>query len=467
MKGRFIATLEDALAIEELTETRAKAEGAPTQLYERYTENTQKLAIAERQLDVEEDEAEGGGEFSDDFSDDSQETQTEEISSDGDEELTDTIETDEEEEGDEPTLEALHEWISDKTKYSESSVVRNAGALAAGLSRIGVNYGPGLIGAVYKGVLWAFSRIGMVIYDSAVWLKAYHEKSKLSLDKLDARLKAVESSLTASLNGEKAVPPYAYTNQKVISMLKIGKSLDIGNNLRIQASGLQAACNTLGHQAETGVRVLEKMAAASKDARNISIESLMKIGDPGGNFRSGTLPGYEAYEREDHAKVYHTEPTWPGDMSLLFVAPHVTSSKEDQINSAYHSAKIFVAAVLKDQEESVSSMPSLTAAQLVMLCKSTRGLLVACSDVSKGHEKLLKLSPSALASAKKLFYEMADNKAKKDMDRSLIIPFNIRAKYACDTVAHGSANALSHASRVLSAAIQLLEDHAKKLAAAA
>lgn len=444
MYKRYQVSQEALLETERLMQEEVAARAATTQEYDKFVEDSEKEAIAEREENKEEDAADDLG--------------TEDT---GEEPLSDSIE--EETPEPEATMEAFHDWISDKTRDSDSSVVRGAGAMIAGLSRLGITYGPALLNFMFKGVLWSFSRLGTLLYDAGTWLKNYIESSRLSLDKLEARLKAAEKSIVASLNAERSVESYTYKNRKVISYLKVGKSLDVASNLRVFANNLAKVTASLANEAETGVRVVEKIAASGKQARDLDVDVLMEVSPPGQGFVKGSLAGYENLGKEPNTTVYHTEPIWPGDMSLIYQAPSVKNLDIEDISKAYRHAKIFVGASVDNQRQRVEGIESLSGHQLVMVAKSAAILLGSCRGVSSTQQKLLKLNPSVATAAQKLFYDLADTKAKRDMENSLVIPLFLRSKLATETMSHGSAAALTHASRVLSAAIQLLEDHAAKL----
>lgn len=486
----FSITQEALLATEELIQKTTKAQAAPPQVYKKFVQLIEKDAIKDRQEHAGEEEegsdfsggaesevpGEGAGEQTPEAqsaeenptpdSTTSEETGTSNTDAnqenqsaqnpDGGDALTDTID-----QAPEPAMESLSEWIKDKTQYSDSGVIRNVGALAAGLAHIGVTYGPAIVNYMFKGMIWTFSRLGTVIYTGSQSLANYIEKSNNSISKLEARLNNAEQTIMSQLNEGRNIPGFTFKNQKAIEYLKVGSSIDFSSNLRVFSSSLVKATDSIAAEFEVGVSIVDKIANSDSKNKVNALRAVMDVSVPRGGFTKGALPGYD--NESDKIEQYHTAPLWPGDASLIFNRPLVKNDDISDIADAYGKSDMFVA-MSKEGINSVSDVASMNGAQIVIMAKSVRILLASMKEVTKSQERMKSLSPKLALKAKQMFIRLADEKAKVSMQDSMVEPLYLRASLASTVFVAGSTSALTHASRVAAAAVAYVEAHASKIA---
>lgn len=456
-------TMESLLATEKLMMDEAKAQGSTPQSFSEFIASQEQAGIEEREENVKEEEAESEGEFGSEETSQTDTVTTSEEIIDGDgedmvdqeDDLQDHIPEDVE-----PTNEALNDWITSKTQDSDSAFIRNAGEVAAGLTRLGIKYGPSMLNAMYKGTLWTFSRIGEGVFASIETIGNYIEKSVNSIDKLDARLKAAERVIVDQLNDGVELKPFQYKKQSVLNYLRVGKNLDIASNLRIFAGSLTSATNSIASEFENGVAAVDRLSKLDGKNKEVDFASFMTVTPPSKAFKSGGVRGEQV--RSTVVKLYHTDPLWPGDTSLVFSCPSSTSSFET-IVAGYKASEMYVD-TLGTSSKNVAQMRSLAPTDLILIAKSARILVSACRQVTKTQEKMKKLDEGLINSAKRLFFEIADNEAKFNHKDKTAEMMHLRVHLASKVFVKGTMSAQTHASRVLAAAVKLLEDHAQRLA---
>lgn len=480
---------ESLLASEVLSMQRSKAEGETPQFFEAFTKASEEKAIEERQERNEQDDSFDSGSPSDSSSDSGGEPS--ESSNDGDESVDgsgESPDSDKSESKDEDgeksessdestdpaeeeqatkdsiddskeTTEGFGDWVKEKTEFSDSATVRNIGALISGLSHLGITYGPALMGYMFKGVLWAFSRLGALIFEGGQGLANYIEKTRNSVDKLEARLKTAEDAITASLNEGGTVPSFTYRNKAAIGYLKIGEETDFPANIRRFSDSLTKTTASLSSEFEAGIELVQRMAKMDSKAKASGIDKFMQVSAPRQGFSKGTVAGFEA--KSDDITQYRSE-YWPGDVSLIFDCPDVKSADIKEITEAYEKAGMYLA-VNKAGIKPIEQVQSLDGAQLVILAKATHILLAACRQVSKTHEKMKDMHPTAAQAAKRMFFDLADDKTRTRMADTMLEPVFLRCSLATKVYVSGSTAALTHASRVAASAVKVLEDHAQKL----
>lgn len=488
-------TIESLSQSEILSMQRKQAESLPTGRFKAWEDQTEDKAIedlAQQRQDEQEPETtseENGSEQADDAGDSNEEGEggdkeapaadDQDSEADKDAPTTDDqdSEADKDQSGDtdedsanddesavedaisdtEPTNESFAEWVTEKTQDSNSAVVRNTGAMIAGLTELGIKYGPVLLTYMYKGVLWSFSRIGTLLYKSSESLESYIEKSKNSLSKLESRLTQVEQAVKTALDDGEPVSTYPYKNKAVIGYLTHSKSEDVVSNVRAFADSLKKTTGSIAQEFEAGIALIDRMAKNNAKPAKEGLSTILSVSPPRQGFSKGTVPGYEA---DGHVVQYHSE-LWPGDVCLGFNCPDVKDLDLNEISAAYKKASMYVAAVRSDNTR--KSIDSLSLTNLLLFSKSLRILLAACREIDNHHREMKKLTPGIGKAAKRLFFELADEKTKTKMEDTLIEPMFLRSYLATEVFVSGSRASMTHASRVLAAGVKLLEDHAQKL----
>lgn len=371
----------------------------------------------------------------------------------GDDALADSIP-----EGTEQTSESVSEWIRDKTQGSDSSIVRGGGAVAAGLAHLGVTYGPAILNFMYKSTVWAFSRIGTGIQEGVKELGTIIELSKNSVGKLSARLDAAEKVIINSMNNGDNIPSFEVRDQKTIDFLRVDKDIDFTGNIRRYSQSLVESTKSIADEFESSITTLEKIASSDSSKRVEKLGKLMYVSPPRGGFRPGSLPGYKSDDQ--YVRPFHTYPLWPGSASLVFNAPEVNSDDIGAIKAAYGKADMYIG--YARSKNVVGSVPSMSGAEAVMFIKTVRMLLAAMTEVSKSQNRMKEKAPSIGLIAKKLFYDMADDKAKEGLSNSMVEPLYLRSDLTASVFPRGTKSCSIHASKVAAAAVHLVELHAKK-----
>lgn len=456
--SRYRLSQEALLESEKLMKERLKAEGSTPQLYEAFVQDTQKQAILERELEAQENPEDEFGSGDDNTDMDAPPTDVEvetDVEGEGeDEEITDSIE-----EEPQPTNEALDDWLREKTQGSNSAVVRNLGELAAGLSHLGIKYGPGLLNAMYKGTIWTFSRLGSIIFKSIETAGAFIEKSRNSIGKLEARISNSEKQIVSIMNQSGGFAPFSYKNRKVIGLLKIGSNLAIASNLNQYANNLGKISGDLADEFNASVTTSKQIADSGLSTEDVKIANLMKVTPPRNGFNTGDMTGAQVKSLMN--TLYHTTDVWPGDKGLVLSLPKTGSGEMDIILSGYANSKAYLMPA-KTTSQVVNEMKSLTGPQLIMVAKSAKILISSCKELVKSQERMKSLAPSFIEQAKNLFYKAADDKEKSKAAQSLARPVYMKTHLALEVYEKANAQTLVHASRVLAAAATLLEDHVKK-----
>lgn len=484
----FSITQESLLAVEDLLKKQKLAEGSTPQNYEKIIDGTEQAAIRERKEDAEEEQPPEGGDVdsaTENIGDENAQTdQGQEAEASDTETSTDNPSTEKNEGEDkssddgedaedsdaladsidsptEQTMESVSEWIKDKTRYSDSAVIRNVGALAAGLAHLGITYGPNILNFMFKGMLWTFSRLGSVVFEGGKQIADHIERANNSIEKLEARLIAAEKKIITALNEGNQLPEFKFKNQKAIEFLKVGNNVDFTSNIRTFADSLDKASSSVANEFENGVSAIERISRMTNTKNVKDLSALMAVTPPRNGFIKGTIPGF--INDDPSITQFRTDPLWPGDAALIFNCPNIKSSEISEISHAYGKSDMFVA-VNKESLGSVTSTDSLSGAQAVVFIKSVKILLASMRQINRTQENIKKLHPKILLKAKQMFMDIADEKAKAKMKDSMVEPLYLRSTLASTVFTNGSIAMNTHASRVVAAAVTYIEAHASKIA---
>lgn len=484
----YSITQESLLAVEELLHKQKIAEGSTPQNYEKIINSTEQEAIEERKENAQEEETpemdESVNDSPESGEENDQEPQEQTPTSTDNETSSDVSESEKEQTSDktaddsqasedsdaladsidsptEQTMESVSEWIKDKTRYSDSAVIRNAGALAAGLAHLGITYGPNILNFMLKGMLWTFSRLGTAVFEGGKQISEHIERSRNSIDKLESRLIVAEKKIVQALNEGKQIPEFKFSNRKAIEFMKIGRRIDFVSNIRTFADSLNRASESVAREFEDGVSAIERISRLSSHKNVKDIGVLMTVTPPNNGFVKGVLPGYS--NDDPLITQYRTEPLWPGDAALIFNCPNVKSNDITEIAKSYGKADMFLG-INKETITSIPDVASLSGPQAVVFIKTVKILLASMKQINRTQENIKKLHPKLLLKAKQMFMELADEKAKANLKDSMVEPLYLRSTLASTVFTNGSIAMNTHASRVVAAAVTFIEAHASKIA---
>lgn len=359
----------------------------------------------------------------------------------------------------EQTSESLSEWISDKTRHSESSLVRGAGAVASGLAYLGVKYGPTILNNIGKGAVWTFSRIGEGIQKGSVSLSRMIDKTINSVKNLEARLDAAEKTIVEGINGDKEMTKFQITNQAAINQLRVNDDVDISGNIRSLAENISVVVKGLSDSFDDSIDTINNIANTSTRGKVEDLSKFMVVKPPKTGFRLGALPGYS--EKDGAVKSFHTYPIWPGNASLVLDIPNFKGNDTAVIKKSYSDAGVYMGFIRSKTK--IESIESLNATETLMLAKSIRILLSSMKEVSKSQTKMKSRTLDIGNIAKRAFFHLADAKAKEKMDNTMVEPIYLQSKLATEVVVEGSNLCLIHASKVAASAIYVLEQHASRI----
>lgn len=431
---------DDLTETERLVQMQRAAAGSTPSLYQKFIAVSERDAIKER-MKPEDDPAGSVGGSQDELTD----------------AIPDKSETPEE------TAEGFSNGYGDSSHDNEHRSFPDMRQVIIGLAHIGVKYGPGIMSALHRSAIWTFSRIGLVFHNAAKLTTEHIEKANNSTTKLSKRLEAARASIVKSLNDGKTLDKTPYSNSSVISYLKVGSDLHVSQNLKIFASDVRKLCNSLFTDATNGQKLVKKLADSKVGLKDLEIGTVMKVQPSTSVFTKGAPKGFKVPEPEQHVGIYRSSSLWPGDACAVFLNPLTEGMWLAVIRKAYANAQISVYVDISASQKGASSITGLTGAELIAICKSTELVLESIKAMAKQQAEFLKADSSLSESIKHLFYSLADQDAKEELDESLGTPIYLKSRFCSETVMNGTSDIMTHTSRVTAAAVKLLEDCARRL----
>lgn len=187
----------------------------------------------------------------------------------------------------------------------------------------------------------------------------------------------------------------------------------------------------------------------------------MKVDPPRKGFKRGGPGGFQLKSVTN--ELWSSDPVWPGDVVLVFNRPKNDNNLQ-YIAAGYKAADMYVS-TSNASNKTPPPLSGLNATDLIMIAKSAKILIAACRDVTKTQQRMSKLDESYGNIAKRLFYSLADDDAKKSEHNIIANMVHLRTRLATHTFTRGAASVQTHATRVLAAVTHLLEDYAKRMMA--
>lgn len=474
-----IATLEALLAVQELQQEETEAAAGTPKEYQQYTEQSEQKAIEERE---EPEDADAG--FSDEPSDldadvdgmegEGADNAEEDLPADGldvpdDEPAEEDIKNGEETTKDmkDDSKETMESFMSSAASVAVAVgtgaaglLVSGVSAVATGLARLGIEYGPTVAGSMFKGVTWLFSRTGDLVYLTSSSLSKYIDSFGSSSSELQQRLNLCVKNLGVLANAHKEIPRFKYENAKVISSLKIANKTAFDANIKDLSRVIQSLCHNLANEIETGYTAVERLAELDTTKSTSLAVKLMEIDVKNIDMVQSNVPGYEP--ESQLIEQYRNKDLMPGDLYVVFNAPGVRNGNMDDIAQAYRQASMFMA-LNRDSMKIIHEVDSLGVYNLLRQAQTTQQLLNCLTKLNERYGALARLQPGLAYSVKKLFVRLADEKTKVRLSGSFIEPMFLRASLASGVMLTGMMDVTNYGNRVAAASIKMIEDHLRKM----
>lgn len=303
-----------------------------------------------------------------------------------------------------PSLEDAYETPSAASVWMRDGVSGAAGIVASGvkavgslavdglkyLGHIGVEYGPGIIRNVFKGVIYVMDRIVKLLFVSLTGLKTFIRRStntftgfKEDIAKLKETIEKLE--VKEVTEGEEGVSN-KFTKQNIINHLKISDSVDLVNNIKALNIYLNKVVNDLDKVIQDELLSLKHMLSINNNSMSKVSTDLMKFKPNTSILKKIDIKGYEI--PSDSMTSYASGVTLPGDVMLIAHLPADNLEGAEAIAEAYNLSSMFLG-INSSSFKTIESIDYMSKEQLVSLLDGLNAMCDICLSHKKIYENIM------------------------------------------------------------------------------
>lgn len=351
---------------------------------------------------------------------------------------------------------ALESFGDSGAEVSDKGLFARVGS---SLAAIGVEYGPKLLKALYKGVILTLSHLVKALFVGANYLAKYIERRNKAFSRLKESLTSMEKALAQAKNFE-SLEGQKFHNASVINSLKIGKNVDFTRNVSILSKFVSTVIVDMNKQISKEAALVQRLIAISGSKLAKTPEELMVVSPFLNGFHEGALSGYK-HDPEKTAS-YVSQATLPSDIKMLAFLPRPDLSESHDIASAYSNSKIFLGVDMTSFQE-VANVDYMTSEQLGHFVRELKTLCDLCIQHEKMYTDIANSKKHMKFGFKNYVARLIDSDRKVTVKESLVQYVYLKSLFIDKVYLMGSVDVHDYCAKTISYGLSFVEAHVKKL----
>lgn len=354
------------------------------------------------------------------------------------------------------TNESLMEIVGSVALVAATSIF----TIASGLIVLGIQYTPTVIGSAFRGVLWVFSQIGNLFGAIGKVIGDYIKRNTNAMEMLSHRASAARKKLGAAAADGTPTPRGAYKNAKMIEALQVGRDVVLANNVSKMVTELGNLTDSVqgiyDKVRETSVALTE-----AKENGPRQMDKYLEI-DPTTYGFVKLSPG-EIPRGDFNVTHFKSKAVLPGNAMFWLRMPSIKNSSIEEMIPGYKASSLRVVSVTGPVKP-VDSIEYLELYELMQLLTAAEDLIAKCRVTNEVLSNMEKLQRGLAYSVKKMFQRIAGVDGAPKEPSTYVEPLYLCTILLTNVLPPGLMELNTHASRVATAALQVIEDHLAEMA---
>lgn len=322
---------------------------------------------------------------------------------------------------------------------------------------LGVEYGPGIVTAVFKGVLYTMAKLGQglgAMYSALAKAAAKRKASISVLSKEIADLKEAIEKIKSSKDQENTDKNEGgaalYNKVDTIDSFKIGDQVSPLKSLAVLNKYLSKSVAPMAQAAVDDLNGLRRMTQVIGSPTEQDITSALSVSLDRSGFKHGSVveEKLDSYAVEE---LYYPE-TLPGDMILRLVLPVSKLRNPEEYEQAFDKSSLELH-FNKGNYRSVQNVPVLSLAQVEQLVKPLEETLGTLKKQESLYSQIEHTKPGVMTTAKNHLLGIARSKAKIPLDKSMAEPMYLKAKFVSTVYLTGLTESHIYSAKVMTSVI--------------
>lgn len=333
------------------------------------------------------------------------------------------------------------------------------------LGQLGIKLGtdtlPKLAGHLYKGIVYAFNRLG---YGFAVGLTAldqYLTRRINSFNRLHEEIqKAKQAVELLKKDKPKDFKDEFYTDDKNINQLSIGSSVNLKDNLDTLTKFVNSTMQDLGLCIKEDLSSIEQLISYSHLGGSKDLLDLLVLKPKIKNLVTGEIDGYQTNSRL--VTSYHVKTMLPGNTVLICHLPSPESKTREEWIQAYRESDMFLG-VVKSNFHLTDQISYLNANELSDVLNKLETLCRACIGHQSFYENMKKQKLHQRLVYKNYFDSIVRRDKKVGLKESLIDLVTMKNNFVDKVYLPAAIDVHDYAVRIINAYLKLVAKNVEVL----
>lgn len=343
-----------------------------------------------------------------------------------------------------------------------AATVSGASLIASVGKFLGTRVIPTVASSVFKGVVYAFDRLGHAFLYSFTAITKYLERRIQAFAKLKEDIRKAEQILEhLSKHSTDSVQRGNYTSTFVIRRLVIGKSADLIHNVSVLSSFVERTINDLSTAVKRDILAIQSVIDYSSTSSSINVSKLLDVTLPVTGLKTDVPSEYR--DRNPLLEMFTSSQVLPGNVLLILAVP---SSSDDRARSewasAYKDSEIYLGVDTKSVQD-VRSIPFLDANGLKMLLKQLSLLCDVCIQHQRFYEEMKAIKLSQRTVYRKYYEGLVTRNRKVSAKESLVDIVVLRNGFIDKVYLPAAIDIHDYSARVITAALSYVEKNIRAL----
>lgn len=325
--------------------------------------------------------------------------------------------------------------------------------VVSGIASLGMEYGPTILKAVGKGVLFTIAKLAQglsTMYDALAKAAAKRQASIAHIQKAIEDLKHALQMVKE--RGKRSTPSEgSFDKTEAIDNFKIGIKADTVVSINVLNEFMNKAALQIAEGALADLKGLSRLQEHIGDVKDSDIVSALEIGMSRSGFTHANISGDKVDSFAVEQLVY--DQALPGDVVFHVVLPVSKLRNVEEFEKAYNESDIELH-FDKENYRRISDLPILRIDQVEKTIVALEGVLKTLQNQDKLFKEIEDSKPGVLTTVKSHLGKLAKMASPVDLSASMAEPMYLKSKFVSSVYLDGLIQTQIYAAKTIHAVIR-------------
>lgn len=340
---------------------------------------------------------------------------------------------------------------------------QSAFGVAKYFALLGIEYLPGIMSKLYKGVVYVLSRLTKLFVVGIYQLEKYIEKRKYAVANLKSQITSAKKALEVIQSKEQQndLTDQKFTQVKTINMLKIGDDASqLSEHVLLYQAFLANSITELSSSIRAEFMGIKQLISYQLTASVKSPMTFMQVKPINLSMASGSIEGYQ--NNEEFTDSFHYSKTLPGDVVFIANLPKPNIEDLAVLKEAYHHSKLFLG-FNQANFKPIETIDYMNVEQLSTFVDSLEKLSQTCEEHIKLYESILRDKAQLKLGLRNYIRHLSQSDDKVNLSDSLAEYIYLKTLFTEQVYIQTAMDVHEYAGRIIVAGLAFVSANIKRL----